>query len=115
MPRMKLVALLSSLLCFTVACNTPPKAEIPALTPDAAAALLQLNPKAKVWLEHIQKQNPACSYKLDLPDQSSNPVAIDIDHAVSCGNRPSPREFDATVSFAYDKAAGHWVISRFAS
>ncbi len=115
MPRMKPIALLSGLLCFTVACGTAPKSEIPALTPQAAAALMQLNPKAKVWLEHVRKQNPACDYKLDLPDQASNPTTIDIDHAVSCSNRPSPRELDATVSFAYDKAAGHWIITRFSS
>ena len=112
---MKRTSVLPFLLCLAVSCGQAPKSEIPALTPENAAALMQLNPKAKVWLEHVHKQNPACDYKLDLPDQSSNPTTIDFDHAISCGGRPSPRELDASVSFTYDKAAGHWVITRFAS
>jgi hypothetical protein len=32
-----------------------------------------------------------------------------------CGGKPSSIELNASVSFEYDKAAGHWIIARFAS
>lgn len=112
----KRAALLSGLpLAFLTSCSTPPKADIPALTPQTAAALLQVSPKAKVWLEHVRKENPACEYKLDIPDQTNHPTTVDVDHAISCGGRPSPRALDATVTFGYDKASGRWTISRFSS
>ena len=95
--------------------STPPKPTTPALTLGTATALLQVNSKAKNWLEHIKKENASCDYKLDLPDQASHPTAIDFDHIVVCGGRPSPRALDASVSFAYDTNAGHWVITRFLS
>lgn len=85
------------------------------MTPQNAAALLQFNAKAKTWLLHIQKENPACTYRLDLPDQTSHPTTVDVDHIVSCGGKPSPRELDATVTFTFDSAEGHWVVSRFQS
>ena len=97
-----------------ISCGSP-KPTTPALTPQTAAELLQYNNKAKDWLTYVKKQNPACEYKLDLPDQSAQPTSIDLDHIVSCAGRPSPKEFDASVSFVYDKDAGHWVITRFAS
>ena len=100
---------------LVLASCTPPKPETPALTPQSAAALLQYNAKAKTWLIHVQKENPTCTYKLDLPDQTSHPTTVDVDHIVSCGGRPSPRALDATVTFAYDQAAGRWVVSRFQS
>jgi len=76
---------------------------------------MQENAKAKGWLEHVKKENAGCDYKLDLPDQSAHPTSIDLDHIVVCGGRPSPKELDASISFAYDEAAGHWVITRFLS
>jgi hypothetical protein len=94
---------------------TPEKPQTPALTPQAASGLLQYNPKAKTWLIHVQKESPNCVYKLDLPDQTSHPTTIDVDHIVSCGGRPSPRALDATVTFKYDEAAAHWVVARFQS
>ncbi|MFL6414704.1 MAG: hypothetical protein ACJ74Y_03410 [Bryobacteraceae bacterium] len=94
---------------------TPPKPQTPALTPQAAAGLLQYNAKAKTWLMHVQKENPTCSYTLDLPDQTAHPTTIDVNHIVSCGGRPSPRALDATVTFTYDAQAGHWVVLRFQS
>jgi hypothetical protein len=106
------LAVLAAAILFS--CGAP-KPTTPALTPQTAAELLQYNNKAKDWLIYVKKQNPACEYKLDLPDQISQPTSIDLDHIVSCAGRPSPKEFDASVSFAYDKAAGHWVITRFAS
>lgn len=108
-------ALPASLSLLLLASCTPPKEETPALTPQTAAALLQFNAKAKVWLEHVRKSDPTCGYKLDLPDQTNHPTTLDVDHAVSCNGRPSPRELDASISFSFDKASGHWVVTRFSS
>jgi hypothetical protein len=101
-------------LLFLVACASPPKRKVPALTPQQAGALLHYNSKAETWLRYVQKNNRNCGYRLDLPDQTSQPTEIDLDHIVWCGNRPAPREFDASVSFAYDKNRDTWVITRFA-
>lgn len=94
------------------ACS-PPKPRVPSLTPQEANELLHYNPKAETWMIHLKKQSPGCEYRLDLPDQTSQPTTIDLDHIVYCGNRPSPKEFDAAVSFAYDPQAQKWVITRF--
>ena len=88
---------------------------MPALTPETAATLVRNYTKAENWITYVKKQNATCEYRLDLPDQVSQPTSIDLDHIVSCGGRPSPKEFDASVSFEYDKAAQKWVVSRFAS
>lgn len=104
--------LCSFLVLFS--CGSP-KPDTPPLNPEQANALLQFDNKAKGWMTYVQKQNPGCVYRLELPDQSAHPTTIDLDHIVQCGNRPSPRELDASVSFAYDKAQGKWIISRFSS
>jgi hypothetical protein len=96
-----------------VAACSPPKPRVPSLTPQQANELLNYNPKAKTWMIHVKKQDPSCEYRLDLPDQTSQPTAIDLDHIVVCNNRPSPKEFDAAVSFAYDPQAQTWTITRF--
>lgn len=96
-------------------CSSPPKATVPALTPEGAATLLRNNNKAQNWITYVQKQNTSCQYQLDLPDQASQPTTIDLDHIVKCGGRPSPKEFDASVSFEYDKDGQRWIVSRFAS
>jgi lactam utilization protein B len=77
--------------------------------------LLNLDSKAKNWLTHVQKENPACGYHVEIPDQSNQPTTIDVEHVVSCGGKPAPRDLDATVSFRWDPQVGHWVISRFSS
>lgn len=100
---------------LTLAACSAPKPTTPPLTLQTATELLQYSPKAKTWLTYVQKQNAGCSYNLVLPDQTAQPTTIDLDHIVSCGGRPSPKEYDASVSFEYDKAAGHWVVTRFAS
>jgi hypothetical protein len=100
------------LLC--VAC-APPEPATPALTPQLAGELLHYNNNAENWLTHVKKQNPSCAYQLDLPAQTSHPTQIDLAHIVSCGGAPSPMEFDASVSFEYDKVAKHWVIKLFTS
>lgn len=94
---------------------TPPKPATPALTPGAAAELLHYNPKAETWMTYVKKQNATCEYKLNLPDQTSQPTSIDLDHIVLCGNRPSPKEFDASVSFVFDQNSQKWMITRFSS
>jgi len=76
---------------------------------------MHYNNKAQNWLKYVRRNNAGCDYRLDLPDQSSHPATIDLSHIVMCGNRPSPREFDASVTFTYDEAKGTWVISRFSS
>ena len=96
-------------------CSSAPKVTTPALNPQEAAELLHYNNRAQDWLKVVKKQNPACDYQLNLPDQSSHPTQIDLDHIMLCGNRPSPKEFDATVSFAYDATPGKWSVIRFAS
>ncbi len=101
-------------LTFT-GCGAPPKSAVPALTPENAAALLRYNAKAQTWMIYVKKQNASCDYSLDLPDQTAQPTSIDLKHIVVCGGRPSPMEFDASVSFAYDKDTQKWVITRFAS
>jgi hypothetical protein len=103
------------LLVLSAGCGSPPKPATPALTPEAAAQLLRYNSKAEVWLMHVKKQDPSCEYRLDIPNQMAGPTQIDVSHIVWCGGKPSSREFDASVSFEYDKAAGHWVVARFAS
>lgn len=119
MPAMKKI--LKLLFCFGLpflaitGCSGPPKAAIPPLTPENAAAILRTYPKAQTWIGYVKRHNPACDYRLDLPDQSAQPTTIDLDHIVVCGGAPSPKEFDAGVSFEYDKNAQRWVISRFAS
>lgn len=95
--------------------NAPPKPTTPSLTPDSAYSLLHYNNKAENWMTYVKKNNPSCTYQLELPDQSSHPNTIDLDHIVVCGGRPSPKEFDASVSFVWDPGQQRWVISRFSS
>lgn len=100
------------ILLLATACGTP-KPRVPSLGPEEANALLHYNSKAETWMIHVKRADPSCEYRLDLPDQTSQPTAIDLDHIVYCGNRPSPKEFDAAVSFAYDPQTGKWSITRF--
>ena len=102
-------------LLLLVACGGPPKPTIPSLNPEQANSLLHYNNKAENWMTYVKKNNPSCQYILVLPDQSSHPAEIDLDHIVNCGGRPSPREFDASVSFGYDATQQKWVITRFSS
>lgn len=109
---------LSLAFAALVGCDsTPPKPTTPALTLQNASEMVHRNPKADNWLKYVQRnyRQAACEYKLELPDQTNHPTEIDLDHIMWCGNKPSPKEFDASVSFKYDKEAQHWVLSRFAS
>src|ERR1700690_14099 len=93
-PMAKLLCWLAPLLLLA-GCS-PPKPKTPSLTPETAAQLLQYNNKAKDWLTYVKKQNAACEYRLDLPDQTSGPTQIDLDHIGFCGNPPSPKRFDVS-------------------
>ena len=108
----KILCLAATLL---LAACSPPKPPTPSLTPEEAASLLHYNNKAETWITYVKKQNATCEYKLDLPDQTSHPLEIDLEHIVSCGGRPSPKEFDASVSFEFDPQTQKWSITRFAS
>jgi hypothetical protein len=103
------------LLLLLASCGGPPKSATPPLNPQQAGELLHYNNKAQDWLKYVRRQNAACDYRLELPDQSSHPTTIDLDHIVMCGTRPSPREFDASVSFKYDTNRQQWVITRFST
>jgi hypothetical protein len=113
MHQVKKIAAACSLVLLA-GCSKP-RAEVPPLTPEQASGLLQTDNKARNWMEYVKKNNTGCEYKLDLPDQSNQPVEIDLNHIVSCSGRPSPKEFDATVVFVYDPAQQHWIIQRFSS
>ena len=115
MTKLAGISTLLPLAWLLAACGDPPKPATPALTPQNAAQLLHYNSRAAVWLVHVKKQDPTCEYKLELPDQRTGPLQIDADHIVWCGGKPSPRELNASVSFEYDRAAGHWTIARFSS
>ncbi|MBV9268520.1 MAG: hypothetical protein JO061_20295 [Acidobacteriaceae bacterium] len=114
MPVVKTICMFGT-VALLLSCGSPPKSDIPALNPEEAASLLQFDNKAADWLKYVKKQNPACDYKLDLPDQSAHPTEIDLDHIVWCSSRPGPREYDASVVFVYDKATQRWTVSRFSS
>ena len=105
----------AAVICFSVTCSAPPKPSIPSLTPETAYTLLQNNGRAKDWITYVRKQKATCRYDLMLPDQSSHPDVIDLTHVVTCGGAPAPKEYDASVSFEYDKQAQHWTVSRFSS
>ena len=117
MPAVTKLGTLFSLavLVAVASCGGPPKPKVPALTPENAAALLRNYQKAQTWITYVKRQNASCDYRLNLPDQSNQPTTVDLDHIVICGASPSPKEFDASVSFEYDKDAQRWVVSRFAS
>src|SRR5439155_7366548 len=57
---------------------SPPPPPTPSLTPQNAAELLHYNNRAENWLKFVKKHDSSCGYKLDLPDQSSHPAAIDL-------------------------------------
>lgn len=110
----KYIAGLTALLLMA-SCSTPPKPQIPSLTPEVANQILHSNTQAANWLVHARKQNPSCAYTLDIPDQTNHPTQLDFTHIVKCGGSPAPMELDASVSFEYDNDAQHWVIKRFSS
>ena len=98
-----------------VACSGTKKADVPPLSTQAAAELLQFDNKAHNWLQYVQKHDKTCEYKVDLPDQASQPTEIDADHIMWCGGRQSSKEYDASAVFTYDKEHQRWILARFSS
>jgi hypothetical protein len=114
--QMKKLSGTGSLLLLLASCGTPPpKNTAPPLDPQQAGQLLQFSTRAQNWLKVVRKQNPGCDYQLQLPDQSAHPTSIDLTHIIRCQGQPAPKEFDASVSFEWNAAEGHWVIRRFTS
>jgi hypothetical protein len=113
MPHVKKTMIVAA--AVLLAACTKPKPEVPSLTPQQAAAMLQFDNKAHNWMDFVKKNNTGCEYKLDLPDQANQPEEIDLDHIVWCSGRPAPKEFDASVVFVYDKTQQRWVVKRFSS
>jgi len=93
----------------------PPKPVTPALTPENAAQILGFDERAQNFITRVKIKNPACEFRLTLPDQVPPLTQIDLQHIVMCANRPAPLEFDASATFIYDPASGKWKLTRFSS
>jgi hypothetical protein len=109
----RLVAVFGLSLLFS--CSGPHKPATPALTPELAAQLLNFDERAQTFIGRVRKQNPACEFKLTLPDQVPPMTQIDLGHIVQCANRPAPLEFDASATFVYDATTAKWILQRFSS
>ena len=63
----------------------------------------------------MKTQNPTCEFKVILPDQSSHPDTVTVDHVVNCGGRTDLKEFDSNVEFQWNKTTNEWELSYFGS
>jgi hypothetical protein len=95
-------------------CGTTPPSH-PPLSPQVAQQLLRYNQRAVNHLKFVQHENSVCQYILQLPDQSSNPSSIEIDHIVSCRGRTDLKAYDARVEYEWNKAEGKWELTYFGS
>ncbi len=102
-------------LSLLFSCSGPPNPTTPALTPENAAQLLNFDQRAQNFIVHVKTKNPNCEFRLTLPDQVPPLTQIDLEHIVTCANRPAPLEFDASATFIYDPASGKWKLTRFSS
>jgi hypothetical protein len=114
MTKMKIAGAALSLVVLS-SCSGPPKPTTPALTPELAQQLLNYDERAQNFITHVKTKNPACAFSLTLPDQIPPLTQIDLEHIVTCSNRPAPLEFDASVTFLYDPVTGKWMLKRFSS
>ena len=110
----KTAAALCVLAMTLVSCGPPPE-KTPALTPENAVALLQINNKAKDWLAYAQKQDSTCQWRLDIPDQASHPTEVEVSHIMNCRVTTSPRALDASVTYTFNKAEKRWELTQFRS
>ena len=74
-----------------------------------ASALRQQKPKPGSL---TSKPRIRLHYKLELPDQSSHPTEIDLDHIVSCATGQAPG-IGRKRSVQLRKASQQWSVSRF--
>ncbi len=110
----KMIGLLALIATVSVSCGPGPEVT-PALTPENAVALLQIDGKAKDWLAYAQKQDSTCQWRLEIPDQASHPVEVEVAHIMSCRVTTSPRALDASVTFTFNKAQKRWELTQFRS
>lgn len=101
-------------LAFVGACSSPPP-QHPPLSPTVAQQLLRYNTRAANHLKYIQSQDRSCVYQVNLPDQSSHPKTVEVNHIAFCSGRNDLKQFDARVEFEWNQAAGKWEISYFGS
>ncbi len=101
-------------LLIAGACSPPPD-PTPALTPENAVALLNNSNKAKDWMAYALKHDSSCQWKVDLPEQASHPIEVDLDHVMNCRVTPNPRELDASAVFTFDKVEKRWTLTDFRS
>jgi hypothetical protein len=105
-----------SLLAITalagVGC-TPKVPPHPALGPVTAERILHYDTKAQNRLKESKSQDPSCDYKIQLPDQSTHPDSVEVDHVVWCGGRNDLKQFDANAEFTWNKERGQWELSHF--
>ena len=110
----KTVSLLAAIAIVSVACGPPPEVT-PALTPENAFALLENDNKAKGWMTYVRKQDSTCQWKMDIPDQSSHPIEVEVAHIMNCRVTSSPRALDARAVFTFNKAEKRWELTQFSS
>lgn len=101
-------------LFFWAACSSP-RPTHPPLSPTIAQQLLRYNTRAANHLKYIQSQDKSCVYQVTLPDQSSNPSSIQVNHIAFCSGRNDLKQFDAHVEYEWNKNENKWEISYFGS
>ena len=82
---------------------------------DDSPAIAALQHAGGKPLKYIQSQDRTCVYQLQLPDQSSHPDSVEVDHISFCSGRSDLKQFDARVEFQWNKAENKWEISHFGS
>src|SRR5690348_5225437 len=107
-----IVAWLASAVVFEAACSSP-RPTHPALSPTVAEELRRYNTRAANHLKYIKSQDRSCVYQVTLPDQSSNPSSIEVNHIAFCSGRNDLKQFDARVEYQWNKDANKWEISYF--
>jgi hypothetical protein len=95
---------------FVLACSSTKPPEHPPLSPTIAEQLLHYDTRADNHLKNLKRLDPTCVYKLQLPDQSTHPESIEIDHIAFCSGRNDLKAFDTRADFQWNKAAGKWEL-----
>jgi hypothetical protein len=87
----------------------------PPLSPTVAQQLLRYNTRAANHLKYIQSQDKSCVYQVNLPDQSSHPEFVVVNHIAFCSGRNDLKQFDARVEYQWNKNENKWEIAHFGS